>query len=215
MAVKFFNDQSDPQAAVDPTQTAVMKQFFKSFGQQLRVGMPGYIVTYDYKVQQASIQPAFKNEYSDGTVQNLPILYNVPILWPSGPNWYIHGPLPANSPVTIYFSDKALDSWKQNGAIQAPSDSRTHHITDAWAVPGLRPFGNPVPASNADDLLITVNNLQFRLKPNGHIQLFTGLNTADGVEFFSLLNQFMIAVITNNIPGAAAIQSRLESFVES
>lgn len=215
MAIKFFDDESNPQQEVNPSQTAVIKQFFKSYGQQLRVCLPGKIVTYDFALQQASVQPSFSNQYSDGTVSPMPIIYNVPVQWPAGGNWWIHGPLAAGDPVNIHFSDKALDTWLQSGVSQPPPDSRTHHIADAIAVPGLNPFSNPAKVSNGQDLMIAIGNLQFRMKPNGRIQLFTGLNTSRSLEFFSLVNSFMIAVITDNISGAAAIQQKIQNFIQS
>lgn len=215
MAITFFDDQSNPQQEVDPTQTAIIKQFFKSYSQQLRVCLPATIVTYDYKLQQASVQPTFQSQYSDGSVANLPIIYNVPVQFPSSNGAYMHFPLAAGDNVVLHFSDKALDTWLQSGALQPPSDSRTHHIADAIAVPGCKPFNAPSPVANGEDLIVSINNLQFRMKPNGHIQLFTGINTPGTFEYFSLVSTFMRDVITDNMSGAASAWRKLRHFIES
>ena len=215
MAIKTFNTESNPQSQVLPTQTAVLKQMLQAFGQQLRVGLPGYFVSYDYKTQLATVQPSFSNQYPDGTVSPMPQIYNVPVRWPSSSISYDHHPIVAGDRCTLHFADKALDLWLSSGATSQPDDNRTHHISDAWAEPGLRPTNEPLPVSNGEDLLRTIGNLQLRMKANGHVQLFTGLGTAGSLEAISLINQFMRDVVTNNMSGAAAVQRKFKNFVEA
>lgn len=214
MAVKVFNDQSNPQAQMPPTQTSVLKQAFKDYSQQLRVCLPGKIVTYDYKLQQATVQPTFSNEYNDGTVQQMPSIYNVPVVWPSAGESHIHFPLNVGDPVLLIFADKSLDLWLQSGTTSQPNDSRTHHIADAIAIPGCRPFNNPMRVSNGQDVIVANGNLELRLKPNGHVQLFRNLNNQNSLEMISLINQFMYSVVTDNMGGAARAQNKFKNFVE-
>src|SRR4051812_3139589 len=103
MAVDFFNDQSDPQALVNPTPTEVHKKVVKALGQTMRVCMPGIVIGYDYKKQMATVQPSFSNQYNDGTVSPLPLIYNVPVVHPRTGSTYTHVPIAKNDRVLLMF----------------------------------------------------------------------------------------------------------------
>ncbi len=215
MAIKFFDDQSSPQEEVRPTPTRIHKQVNKALGLDLHVCMPATIITYDYKKQMASVQPSFSNQYNDGTVSPLPIIYNVPVQWPSSGTGYTHFPLNKGDQITLHFSDKALDQWLSSGAVSQPNDSRTHHIADAIAVPGCRSFNKPLNVSNGTDAIVGLGNLEFRLKPNGHVQIIQGLNTSGSLELLSTINDFMTAAITGDWGGMIQAQSLFQRFLES
>lgn len=212
--VKIFNEPTDPTIQVLQTQTKLLKQTQKNLSQQIRVCIPGIIINYDYKTQTCTVQPAFQNEYPDGTVQNMPPLYNVPVQHPAGGGAYIHVPLKSGDNCTIKFSDKSLELWKQSGKVSLPQDDRTHHIADAIVEPGLQPLSGPLKVSNGTDLILGMGTVELHLKPNGHFQVQTGLNTSGYAEFVTVINAFMTAAITADWGGMIGAQIQLQKFLE-
>ena len=221
MAITYFNKGSDPQQQMPPTLTAVLKQAIKAQSQQLFCNLPCTVVTYDFQTQNATVQPTFANQYEaldengNPIVQTLPLIYNCPVRWDSSSISYDVHPLNPGDRGVVHFSDRALDTWLASGAIAPPPSSRTHNYTDGWFEPGLRPFNQPIPVSNGIDLLRTINSLQLRMKANGHIQLFTGLNTSASLEFFSLLINCLTQLALQNQSGAVGVIQQLMNFIES
>ena len=177
---------------------------------ELRVCMPGKIVTIDFKTQKASVQPDFKRKYNDGTEQSSPIIYNVPIAHPRAKDAFVVMPLKKGDSVTLIFSDRSLEKWLSSGAEGDPGDERSHHISDAFAIPGGYAFSDLAGIANGDDLIIKNKKLEIRCKKNGHIQV---LNSAH--ELISVLEEWMNASISGAHTWKIRIRRKLRTFLES
>lgn len=109
----------------------------------MRVSLPGRIESYDAGTQLVSVKPQVRDftENSEGGIDqhSLPIINNVPLVFPGAGGYRLTFPVSVGDPVLLIFADRSIDSWTTNGQESAPADLRTHHIADAIAVPGLRP----------------------------------------------------------------------------
>ena len=101
--------------------------------------MPGIVESYDRISQTAKIQPCFKRKYVDGKEVNLPIINGVPIVFPSSGGQWIHFDLAKGDEVTLVFSQRSLDNWKEKGGVLLPGDTRRFNLSDAFAYPGGKP----------------------------------------------------------------------------
>ena len=102
----------------------------------LRVAMPGEIVTFDEKVQTASVKPLIK-EYCRGKWESLPLLLDVPCFFPRAGGYCLTFPVKPGDEVLIIFNDMCLDSWWQSGGEQTQLETRRHDLSDAMCILGI------------------------------------------------------------------------------
>ena len=98
-------------------------------------------------IQEASdgytvkVQPAIKYTVEDinGDVKTLdmPVLEDIPILHLGGGGVVLTMPIAKDDEVMLSHCHRPIDSWWQSGGSQSPIDSRDHHMSDAFAIPGL------------------------------------------------------------------------------
>ena len=75
----------------------------------------------------------------DGAVaEALPVLQDVPIVWPSGGGVTLTLPVAAGDECLLVIADRCIDAWWQSGGVQLPMDSRAHDLSDAFAIVGVR-----------------------------------------------------------------------------
>jgi len=85
---------------------------------------------------QPTIQGTVFNE--DGSTQsvNLPLLVDVPIVFPSAGGFTITLPIKVDDEVLVVFASRCIDAWWQSGGVQRPMEARMHDLSDGFAIPG-------------------------------------------------------------------------------
>ncbi len=144
----------------NPTMAEVIRTALDRRWTDLRVALPGRVESYDSAKQLVQVQPLIKEpvEGEDGTVtqERLPVVTNVPVIFPSGGGMRLTFPIQAGDTGLLVFSDRSLDLWLDQGGEVAPEDARRHHVADAVFFPGLHP--NNDPWSGADTSVITIGS---------------------------------------------------------
>lgn len=102
----------------------------------VHTSMPGIVQSYDRATQTAKIQPSLKRKYVDGNIVDLPIINKVPVIFPRSKGKWVHFDLEEGDVVTLLFSERSLDTWKERGGQVSPDDPRKFHLSDAYAIPG-------------------------------------------------------------------------------
>lgn len=106
---------------------------------------PGIVTAVDLSAQTLSIQPAIQGEIMlpNGKAQrvNMPLLINVPIVWPRAGGFAMTFPIAAGDEVLVVFGSRCIDSWWQNGGIGAQMEARMHDLSDGFAI--LAPCSQP------------------------------------------------------------------------
>ncbi len=102
----------------------------------LRVGLPAKVVSYDAAAQRVSVKPLIQDRYVDlatgaETSEDLPVIVDVPVLFPQGGGYRITFPLAVGDVGWLQFADRSLDVWLNRGGVVDPGDSRTHDPTPA------------------------------------------------------------------------------------
>lgn len=113
----------------------IMEQMQRSVLSQLRVALPGIIQSFDPDTVTAIVQPALKGSY-DGKSVPLPLLVDVPVIFPRGGGCTLTFPVTAGDECLLIFGDRCIDFWWQNGGIQEPVDQRQHDLSDGFAIVG-------------------------------------------------------------------------------
>lgn len=157
-----------------PTLAQVIKKAIEARLCEVHVSLPARVVSYEASTQKATVQPEIKRQFVDGTFVNIPQITDVPVVWPRGSSAFLHFPLKKGDPVTLVFSERALDEWKESGGDTQTSSLRKHSYSDAVAYPGGSPFSKAFGANGIDAELIH-GNAKMRMTAGGKYE-FRGTN---------------------------------------
>lgn len=106
----------------------------------MRVSMPGIIQSFDPDAVTAVVQPAIKGAEQDESGAevsvNLPLLVDVPVVFPRGGGCTLTFPVKEGDECLVIFADRCIDFWWQSGGIQEPVDERMHDLSDAFCIVG-------------------------------------------------------------------------------
>lgn len=165
---------------------------------QIWTALPGIVQSFNAAAVTVSVQPAVKGQMrgQDGktTQINLPLLVDVPVVFPRGGGFTLTFPVAAGDECLLVFSSRCIDGWWQEGGSQPALDQRMHDLSDAFALIGPMSQKRRVGGVSAtamqlrsDDgaTYVEIGAAGVRMKalavtldaPNVH---FTGTVTADG-----------------------------------
>jgi hypothetical protein len=139
---------------------AVMSRVLEQWKRDLRVAMPGKIVSYDAGTQLASVQPQIRREIRQladdrGRVfDDMPIIPAVPVCFPRFGPWFMSFPIAAGHHCLLIVNDQDLTRWRETGEVGDPYMPSSHHIADAVAVPGLFPEDDALGSAHASNLVV-------------------------------------------------------------
>lgn len=106
----------------------------------VRVAMPGIIRSFDATEQTVTVQCAIREKINmDGNLswQEIPLLLDVPIIFPRAGNYILTMPIQAGDECLVVFGDSCMDAWWQSGGVQNQIDCRRHDLSDGYAIVGL------------------------------------------------------------------------------
>lgn len=146
----------------------------------LHTSMPGIVQTFDASTQTATIQPAVKRifitrdeEIEILTPTDLPILINVPVVFPRGGGFSLTFPVQPGDECLLVFCERAIDTWHESGNISQPNAKRFHSLSDATAFVGLSSLPNKIP--DYDDTNVQLKrddgSVEFTLLTDGTARL--------------------------------------------
>jgi hypothetical protein len=120
--------------------TDFMREFLDYYFAQVHTSLPGVVVEYDASKRRATVQPSLKRRAGNKEYIAFPLLIDVPVQFPGTRKWAIHFPLDPGDEVALFFSERALEAWKDMGqdGIEDP-DPRRYDLCDAYCTPGLQP----------------------------------------------------------------------------
>jgi hypothetical protein len=105
-------------------------------------------------VAQPTIQGVTYDQNNNPTYVKLPLLADVPLVFPSAGGFMITFPIAQGDEVLVIFSSRCIDAWWQLGGIQVPLEMRMHDLSDGFAIPGPKSVPNVFPSINNTDLQI-------------------------------------------------------------
>lgn len=141
---------------------------------EVHTAMPGSIVSYNSALQTATIQPNLKRKFADGSIEDLPLINNVPILWPRTRTTWVHFPLVKDDQVTLFFMERSVDTWKTSGGQTNPDDVRRHALTDAFAYPGGYPISQPMVLTEPNALQLAHGVARVNVQDTGETAIKAG-----------------------------------------
>ena len=150
-----------------PTLSEIIKNAIDARLLDVHVSMPARVERYTHNLQKADIKPLLKKKYktNNGTESELPIIPNVPVCWQNADNGnaYLHMPVKINDIGVFVCCDRSIDTWLSgDGQLTKPDDPRHHSLSDAFFIPGMRPFGNPLQDTTEDEVILQRNNTTYQ-----------------------------------------------------
>ena len=105
----------------------------------LRCCIPCIVQSYDPEKGTVECQPAIRekiiNQNEEIEYQNLPLLLDVPVVFPSTDSWSVSFPLKIGDECLVFFSDLSIDNFWEKGNVQNPIEDRRHDLSDGFAIP--------------------------------------------------------------------------------
>lgn len=132
-------------------------ELFNSMMYRVNTCLPGIVVSFDVSdgVPKATVRPAIQmRTVVDGvpSFETLPDIDEVPVLMLGGAgDFVITHPVKPGMSCLLFFSQRCIDNWYENGGVQPPEDgveSRKHDLTDAFCLVG--PISIPEAISDVD-----------------------------------------------------------------
>lgn len=126
----------------------------------LRVAMPGIIQEFNAEEQTVTVQCAIREKINmDGDLswQEIPLLLDVPIIFPRAGNYILTMPIQVGDECLVVFGDSCMDAWWQSGGIQNQIDCRRHDLSDGYAIVGL--YSQPRRINNYSTSTAQLRNL--------------------------------------------------------
>lgn len=106
----------------------------------LRVAIPGTILSFDAVAQTAVVQIALREKiwapHAGTTDVAIAPLQDVPVVLPRGGGYSLTLPITAGDECLLIFADMCIDTWWASGGVQNQFEKRRHDLSDAFCIPG-------------------------------------------------------------------------------
>ncbi len=138
------------------------------------------------------VQVMLKRKYTDGTLVDIPVIQNVPVMTPRGATWWFKPPLEVGDLGRVIFCERSIDAWKAGDGSTTidPKDPRTFDLSDAVFEPGLYPISQKLPG-NATDMVLHNDGATITLQKGG-----TFLIANDSNELLAVLGALVDTLIS-------------------
>jgi hypothetical protein len=181
----------------------------------LHTALPGRVEAYDKATQKANIKPLIKSDYFDDQdvriIESLPVITNVPVVFPGAGDFRITFPINKGDTVLIIFSEGSLDKWLSKGGEVDPAIYSRHELTDAIAIPGLRDFVNTT--ASHETAMVLETDTELLLGSQSASEGAIKGNERDSAEqtFLTALNTLAAATMAS-APAKAAFAAAVTTF---
>lgn len=179
----------DDEENETPTMDIVIEQFIETKLYDMHTSLPGTVVKLKAN-NRVDIQLDLQRKFTDGTLSALPVLQDVLVYSPSGQDWWMKCPIAVGDVGHVHFMERSIDTWKVEGGLTDPNDTRRHDLADGVFYPGLRPFSDALPG-NADDMVLHNGKAEVYLQKAGKFKLANDAN-----ELFAILSQVIETLST-------------------
>jgi hypothetical protein len=121
----------------------IIRSAVESRQAEMWTSLPGIVESVDFEKQTMTVRPAIKSAQrkEDGNIEHveLPLLKDVPIIFPSGGGMTMTFPIKKGDGVMVTFGSRPIDAHMQSDGVQKQIDARMHSLSDGFAQVGFRP----------------------------------------------------------------------------
>lgn len=171
------------------SQNTVYDMLSNQINIQMHNAIPCIVQKYNSTQNTVDCKPAIRERIAgpDGQVSyvELPMLINVPVVFPSTSNAHITFPLEKNDECLVIFSDLSIDNFWLKGSIQNPIENRRHDLSDGIAIPCNLSLPKKVPSG--EYLEVQYGNTKMQLNSTEITFSLPG-KTFTGSEIYSTIH---------------------------
>ena len=152
---------------------------------ELHVCLPGRIERYDHTEQRAEVKPLLRRNYRDGDEPDMPVIADVPVIWPRAGGASLTMPVQAGDGVLLVFADRSIDRWLAQGGEVTPNDRRKHDLSDCVAIPGLVPFagfGDVEATRDPDAVVVQYGETTWSVHDDGRVEVDGDVNISGDLD---------------------------------
>lgn len=118
--------------------THMLEEAFDALMRQAMFCLPGRVVAFDPATQLARVECGIQRVI-DGRGATIPVIEQVPVCFPGDNGFHLfHQITDGQTEGLIHFSQRAIDTWLEQGGPVAPHETRVLSEEDAFFVPGVR-----------------------------------------------------------------------------
>ncbi|MCK6585964.1 MAG: hypothetical protein L6Q76_00105 [Polyangiaceae bacterium] len=148
-----------------PSLAALLRRVIDDSVSDIHVAIPGVVERYDAATQTADVLPIAvrwlerDDEPSEDARERLPVLPNVPVVFPSGGGYMVTFPVAVGDSVLLVIASRSIEEWRTHGRHDEsdpidPRDQRLHDLTGAFAIPCIRPAGRELVSASGDHMVM-------------------------------------------------------------
>jgi len=162
---RLNDNQESLQTALDGAQSSIW------------TSLPGYITKYSPTAMTVEVQPTIQGLYrgidGNATLVTMPLLVDVPVLFPGGGGLTLTFPIAIGDECLVWFACRCIDAWWQSGGVQPPGEFRMHDLSDGFALVGPRsqPRVLTAPSTSAAQLRTEDGTTYLEILPDGHVRI--------------------------------------------
>jgi hypothetical protein len=144
-----------------PTLAQLLKAALENRLLDVHTAVIAKVENYDAAKQQVNVSPVLKRcvKNLDGEItdEQLPILCDVPVLFPRAGGFFISFPIQPGDFVQLIFNEVAIDDWL-NGEAQGMVSVERFNLQGAVAVPGVYPESRPLSGAHSENFVAGKDN---------------------------------------------------------
>jgi hypothetical protein len=142
----------DRREREDDPETA-MRAALAGWQATIETSVVGIVQSFDPVAQTCTVQPAIqarvRSPKGEMSWVTLPLLVDVPVVFPSGGGFTLTFPIVKGDEALVVFGSRCIDSWWQSGAVGPQAELRMHDLSDGFALVGPRSQPRKLPAYSA------------------------------------------------------------------
>lgn len=205
---------------------STLKEAIRAQIVEVHTAMPAEIVSFDAATQTASVQLCIERETVDD-IEPITQLGQVPVMVQGGGGFSVTFPVKEGDPCLVLFVERGMDNWYLDGGCQPAQGRRTHHLSDAVCIPGLRTAPQALGNYDADNITIRSDDghAQFCMTPDGKFALTNGAEELLSIvdELAALVGGLKTVITTGSSAGThpndkiadvAALRARLAGLIK-
>lgn len=130
-----------------------IRSHISSMLKQLHTSVPAIVNKYDSTKQTVDVTVAIETPISFDEKITPPTILEVPVIFPSGSDWVMAGPLKAGDAVLLQVTMYSLDEYLNGpkGRVATPVSARTHELDDCYAIAGVTTYKEPTRKQSLKD----------------------------------------------------------------
>ncbi len=183
--------------------TFMLEQALDSLLRQAMFTLPGRVTAFDPATQLASVECGIQRVVN-GRGMTIPVIENVPVCFAGDNQWYFfHQITPGETEGLIHFSQRAIDTWIDQGGPVAPHDLRILSEKDAFFVPGVRSQPGAIPNFKNDGAGLSdydgTNYLHFKASGDVEAECTGNANVTVGGDLISTVGGDLDSTVTGDV----------------